>query len=259
MRRTVGLIYGGLAYVVFLVTFLYTIGFLADLPNLKTINSGIVGGFAKALIIDLALLGLFAVQHSVMARHGFKRWWTQIVSKPFERSTYVLAASAAVALLIWQWRPITQPVVWTVDNPVGWWLLTLLFWLSWAMLLLSTFLIDHFSLFGLKQVYYNWRGQPVAAPEFKIPALYKFVRHPIYCSFIAAFWATPRMTVGRLLFALASTGYIIIGAFFEERDLVAQFGDAYRRYQRQVPMLIPHLRFPRRHTARPAENSHVGL
>jgi methanethiol S-methyltransferase len=258
MRRTVGLVYGSVVYLAFLITFFYTIGFLADLPNLKTIDSGADGGLARALIIDLALLGLFAVQHSVMARRGFKRWWIRIVSRPLERSTYVLAASAAVALLIWQWRPMTVGV-WTVQNRAGWWLLTLLFWLSWAMLLLSTFLIDHFSLFGLRQVYCDWRGQPVPDPDFKMPALYKFVRHPIYCSFIAAFWATPRMTAGRLLFALASTGYIFVGAFFEERDLVAQFGDVYRRYQRRVPMLIPHLTFPRRHPARPAENPHVGL
>jgi len=256
MARVIGLVYGGLVYVLFLITFLYTIGFLGGVPNLKTIDSGATSGSARAVMIDLALLGLFAVQHSVMARHTFKRRWTRIVPRPIERSTYVLAATVAVALLIWQWRPITEPV-WTVENPAGWWLLTFLFWLSWVMLLFSTFLIDHFSLFGLRQVYCDLRGHPVPPPVFKMPALYKFVRHPIYCGFIAAFWATPRMTVGHLLFALAATGYIFIGTFFEERDLVAQFGEDYRRYQRQVPMLVPHLTFPRRHAARPARNSRV--
>lgn len=256
MRRALGAAYGGLVYALFLITFLYMIGFLADLPNLKTIDSGAAGGLASAVVIDLALLGLFAAQHSVMARRGFKRWWTRIVPWPIERSTYVLAATAAVALLIWQWRPITA-TVWSVENPVGWWLLTLVFWLSWATLLLSTFLIDHFSLFGVRQVYCNWRGQPVPQPVFKTPVFYRFVRHPIYCGFIGAFWATPRMTVGRLLFALAATGYILIGASLEERDLATQFGDAYRRYQRQVPMLMPRLSLARRRAARAAENSHM--
>jgi methanethiol S-methyltransferase len=248
MRRAMILVYGGVAYLLFLLTFLYTIGFLADLPKLKTVDSGPARGLAVAMIVDLALLGLFAVQHSVMARQGFKRWWTQVVPQPAERSTYVLAASAVVALLIWQWRPINE-TVWTFNNPAGWWLLTAVFWLSWAILLLSTFLIGHFSLFGLQQAYFEWRGQPDPAPTFKTPGFYRFVRHPIYCGFIGAFWATPRMTVGRLLFALAATGYILIGASLEERDLVAQFGDLYRRYQRQVPMLVPRLTLRRRSTA----------
>ena len=163
MRRSIALVYGGLVYFFFLITFLYTIGFLADLPDLKTIGSGGSDGLAMAVIVDLALLSLFAVQHSLMARQGFKRWWTRIISKPIERSTYVLASTAAVALLIWQWRPINEPV-WTVKNLGGWWLLTMVFWVSWAILLFSTFLIDHFSLFGLRQVYCEWRGQPVPAP-----------------------------------------------------------------------------------------------
>jgi methanethiol S-methyltransferase len=256
MRRTIVLVYGVLVYVFFLITFLYTIGFLGDVPGLKTIDSGTTGGLGTALIIDLALLGLFAVQHSVMARQGFKRWWTRMVPWPVERSTYVLAATAAVALLIWQWRPITDPV-WTVENPVGWWLLTALFWLSWATLLISTFLINHFALFGLQQVHSEWSGRPVPKPEFRIPAFYQFVRHPIYFSFIVAFWATPSMTVGHLLFAIAASGYILIGAFLEERDLAAEFGDVYRRYQQRVPMLLPRLAFPRRRPVNPAENLQV--
>ena len=256
MRRTILLAYGGLAYVLFLIVFLYTIGFLADLPMLKTVDSGPAGGLAPAMMVDLALLGLFAVQHSVMARRGFKRWWTQVIPQPAERSTYVLAASAVVALLIWQWRPITEPV-WTVSNPIAWWLLTIGFWFSWAMLLLSTFLIDHFSLFGVRQVYCQWRGQPVPGTAFKAPAFYRFVRHPIYFGFIGAFWATPTMTVGRLLFASAATGYIVIGASLEERDLVAQFGDLYRRYQRQVPMLVPRLSLRRRTAAGSASTTYA--
>lgn len=256
MIRVIGLAYGGLVYVLFLITFLYSIGFLGGVPKLETIDSGATSGSARAAMIDLALLGLFAVQHSIMARQTFKRRWTRIVAWPIERSTDVLAATVALALLIWQWHPITE-AVWTVENPAGWWLLTFLFWLSWVMLLFSTFLVDHFSLFGLRQVYCDLRRQPIPAPVFKMPALYKFVRHPIYCGFIAAFWATPDMTVGHLLFALAATGYIFIGAFFEERDLIAQFGDIYRRYQRQVPMLVPRLTFKRHHAARPAKNSRI--
>ncbi len=256
MRRTIVAAYGGLVYVLFLITFLYTIGFLAGLPGLKTIDSGTAGGLARAVIIDLILLGVFAVQHSAMARQGFKRRWTRIIPGPIERSTYVLASTAAVALLIWQWRPIGARV-WTVENPAGWWALTIVFWASWAVLLLSTFLIDHFSLFGLRQVYCEWRRQPVPEPVFKTPVFYRLVRHPIYCGFIGAFWAVPRMTVGRLLFALAATAYILICASLEERDLVAQFGDLYRRYQRQVPMLVPHPSLARRNAAQVAGDSRI--
>jgi protein-S-isoprenylcysteine O-methyltransferase Ste14 len=156
-----------------------------------------------------------------------------------------LAATAAVALLIWQWRPLSEPI-WTVENPAAWWLLTGAFCLGWVTLLVSTFLINHFELFGLEQAYYAWRGREIPKPKLRTPALYRLVRHPLYFSFLVAFWATPRMTVGHLLFAAGATGYILIGVLFEERDLVAQFGDAYRRYQQRVPMVVPGFTFARR-------------
>jgi len=240
MSRFAGLVFGVVVYAFFLATFLYTIGFVAGVPGLKTIDSGAAGDPWLALGIDVVLLGLFAVQHSVMARRGFKRWWTRIVPAPLERSSFVLAASLAVALLIWQWRPLPEPV-WVVDGRTAAALLTGLAGLGWAMVLIATFLINHFELFGLQQVFENWRGRRFEPPAFRTPALYKLVRHPIYLGFILAFWATPRMSQGHLLFALATTGYILIGIFFEERDLIARFGDEYRRYRRQVPMLLPRL------------------
>jgi protein-S-isoprenylcysteine O-methyltransferase Ste14 len=244
MRKAVGLLYGGLVYLFFFATFLYTIGFIGNVPGLKNIDHGnTTSPLWFAIVVDLLLLGLFALQHSVMARQAFKRRWTKIIAAPLERSTYVLAASAVLVLLIWQWRPIPE-AVWTITNPAGWWLLTVVFWLSWGMLLWSTFLIDHFALFGLRQVYSNWRGQELPAPRFKTPALYQLVRHPIYLSFVLAFWSTPSMTVGRLLFASCATGYVLFGAFLEERDLVAQFGADYQTYQRQIPMLLPRAAFP---------------
>jgi protein-S-isoprenylcysteine O-methyltransferase Ste14 len=188
--------------------------------------------------VDVLLLGLFAVQHSVMARRGFKRWWTTIVPPTVERTTFVLAATLAVALLIWQWRPIPV-VIWAVDGGAARYLLIGLAGLGWAMLLIATFLINHFELFGLQQVYDHWRGRRFEPPAFRTPALYKIVRHPIYLGFLLGFWATPFMTAGHLLFAIATTAYIFIGILFEERDLVAHFGEEYRRYRQRVPMLLP--------------------
>jgi protein-S-isoprenylcysteine O-methyltransferase Ste14 len=233
------MLYGVAVYVFFLATFLYAIGFAGNVFVPKTIDSGPQGPLAAALIVDVLLLGVFAVQHSVMARRSFKRWWTRIVPPAVERSTYVLAATLALALLLWQWRPIPQPVIWRVENAAGAQVLWAVFWLGWAVLLLSTFLINHFELFGLRQVFAPAAGRELPAPEFRTPAFYRYVRHPIYLGFLLGFWAAPLMTAGHLLFAAGATGYILIGIWFEERDLVEQFGEEYRRYRRRVGMLLP--------------------
>jgi methanethiol S-methyltransferase len=245
-------LYGLLAYAFFLATFVYAIGFVGNLPLLpKTIDSGISAPLVETLAVDLALLGLFAVQHSVMARQGFKRWWTRFIPKSVERSTYVLAATLALALLLWLWRPIAEPVLWSVNDPVARFVLQAVFWIGWGVLLISTFLINHFELFGLRQVWANLRGQALPTPVFHTPLFYRYVRHPIYLGFVLAFWATPRMTAGHLLFAAACTGYILIGIWFEERDLIAQFGQRYLAYRQQVGMLLP--KFGTRDSKGPAQ------
>jgi protein-S-isoprenylcysteine O-methyltransferase Ste14 len=238
MGGIAAMLYGAIVYVLFLVTFLYAIAFVGNLPVPKTIDSGMAGPVVPALIIDLLLLGLFAVQHSVMARPAFKHWWTKLVPHAIERTTYVLFASMALLLLYWQWRPLQQPI-WVMTDPVGVLFLQAVFWLGFALVLLSTFLINHFELFGLRQVFARLRGRTLPPPVFKAPLLYKRVRHPIYLGFLLAFWATPSMTAGHLLFAIGTTGYILIGIWLEERDLIALFGDQYRRYREQVSMLVP--------------------
>ena len=249
MMRIVAPLYGVLCYAVFFATFVYAIGFTANLGVPRSIDVGPSAPFGVAVAIDLALLGLFAVQHSVMARQGFKRWWTRLVPKPLERSTYVLAASLALALLLWQWRPLPMPV-WRLDDPTLRGAVLALAALGWATVLGSTFLLSHVELFGLKQTFAAARGQAEPAPRLRTPGLYKLVRHPIYAGFVLAFWSAPDMTAGHLLFALATTGYILIGIAFEERDLIATFGDAYRRYRRDVRMLLPLPRLHARERAR---------
>jgi protein-S-isoprenylcysteine O-methyltransferase Ste14 len=238
MTRIFALLYGVVSYAVFLVTILYAIGFVDGWMVPKDIDGGAAAPLAEALVINIALMSLFAIQHSVMARQSFKRWWTQYIPTPIERSTYVLLASAALLLLFWQWRPLTA-IVWQIDNADIATAMTALSLLGWLIVFTSTYLINHFELFGLQQVIKNMSSSETSAPVFRTPLYYKFVRHPIYLGFVIAFWATPVMTVGHLLFAAVTTAYIFVGIALEERDLIDLFGDDYRRYRERVSMLIP--------------------
>ena len=236
--RFAAFLYGLVAYLVFFAAFLYAVGFTTGLVVPKTIDDGPASSIAEALTINLLLMTQFAVPHSVMARKQFKQWWTQYVPKPVERSTYVLFASLALILLFWQWRPMPE-IVWHVEEPEMAMTVTALSFGGWLMVLSSTFLINHFELFGLHQVTNNLTGLESPAPRFRTPLYYKFVRHPIYLGFVIAFSAAPTMSVGHLLFAAVTTAYIFVGIFLEERDLVEMFGDEYRRYKQRVSMLLP--------------------
>lgn len=240
MRSGLAALYSAIVYLLFLGTFTYAILFVEGLFVPKTIDSGAVGGLWSSLAINAALLGVFAVQHTVMARPKFKAWWTKIIPPEAERSTFVLAATAALALLLWQWRPLPQ-LVWSVDDPLLAGVIMAISWAGWGLLLASTFLISHFHLFGLSQGFSRLLGIKGDDGPFVTPLFYRFIRHPLYAGFIIAFWAAPQMSLGHLFFAIATTGYIFIGIWFEERDLVAVFGDRYRIYRQQVGMLFPKL------------------
>lgn len=238
MRAVLAALYSACVYAFFFVTFVYAIGFVENAVVPKSIDSGAAGDVTASVIVNLALLGLFAVQHSIMARPAFKRAWTKIVPAEAERSTYVLFATAALALLMAFWRPLPA-TVWRIEDSSLAALLIALSYAGWVMVLVSTFLISHFQLFGLSQGFAKLLGRTPGDMPFSTPGFYRFLRHPIYAGFIIAFWSAAEMSVGRLLFATATTGYILIGIWFEERDLVAQFGERYTRYRAQVGMLVP--------------------
>lgn len=239
MRGLLSFFYGLAAYSACLAALLYFIGFSGNLLVPKSVDVGTGAPGLEALGIDLLLLVLFGVQHSVMARRGFKRWWTRVVPPALERSTYVVATCAVLALLFWFWVPIEAPVVWQVEHGVGAALLWGGFGLGWLLVLLSTFLINHFELFGLQQVFARLTQRALPEARFKTPMLYRYVRHPLYVGLLLSFWSVPVMTAGRLLFALGFSAYILIGIGFEERDLLLQFGERYRRYRAEVGMLLP--------------------
>ncbi|GJD66362.1 methanethiol S-methyltransferase [Methylobacterium frigidaeris] len=241
MSHAARVLYALTSYAIFLVSFIYAIGFLGGGFVPKAVDDGPIVAPWLAIVTNIVLLTVFALQHSVMARPRFKAWWTRLVPKPIERSTFVLLASLALLLLFWQWRPLPA-TVWSVSEPVVASLLSGLFWFGWLVVLASTFMISHFDLFGLKQAIRGWRSPVRDEATFTTPFLYKHVRHPIYLGFVIAFWATPMMTVGHLLFAAVATAYIFVGIQLEERDLVAFFGDRYIRYRREVGMLLPRYR-----------------
>lgn len=243
VRRWSAFLYGSFTYLLFLGVFLYALGFVGNFIVPKTINAGEspLATFAPALAINLGLLALFALQHSVMARPTFKRWWTKFVPQSVERSTYVLASNLVLIVLFIFWQPMTT-IVWDVQNTAGRVALWALFAFGWGLVLVTTFLINHFDLFGLRQVWLRWRGKPYRPVGFVQPAVYQFVRHPLYVGWMTAFWAIPTMTLGHMLFAAVCTAYMLVAIQLEERNLVEEHGEKYAAYRRTTPMLIPGLR-----------------
>ena len=246
MQRSLNMLFALVAYAIFLATFLYLIAFVGNIAAVpRTVDIGPAAPVAAALVIDVALIALFGVQHSVMARPGFKAWWTRVVPPPAERSVYVLMASAMLIILFAFWRPI-EGTIWSVTNPIGAAVLWALFALGWGIVLISTFLLNHFELFGLQQAWLHLRGRQAEPPELRQPMLYKWIAHPLYAGFFLAFWATPRMSYGHLLLAAGMSAYMLIAIRYEERDLTGFYGEDYTRYRKDVGMIFP--RFGRRAT-----------
>lgn len=238
MKKILFLVYGLISYVAFFATILYAIGFVGNVVVPKTIDGPASMPFVQALMINASLLLLFALQHSIMARPSFKRWWTRLVPEPVERSTFVLLSSSCLMLLMWKWQPIGG-TIWLVENNTVKTILLVLYLVGWSIVFISTFLINHFDLFGLRQTWLYFSGKPYTQLPFRLPLFYRLVRHPLYLGFLIAFWSTPVMTSAHLLFALLTTGYILTAIQFEERDLVNQFGERYRNYRLWAPMIIP--------------------
>lgn len=252
MKRYLTVGYGAAAYLLFLAVFLYLVAFVGNFWVPRTVDHGVSAPIGQAVLVNMLLLGLFGLQHSVMARPGFKARWTRLVPPSIERSTYVMLSNAVLVLLYWQWR--TMPAaIWDVELPAGRLVLWTLFGLGWVIALASTFMINHFDLFGLRQVYLASRAKPYTDLEFHVRFFYRLVRHPLMLGFIIAFWAAPTMTAGHLLFSIVMTGYILVATRIEERDLVAALGDDYRNYRREVPALLPLGRRPRGGPSRPAD------
>lgn len=239
MKRFSIFLFGVISYAAFFLTFCYAIGFVERVIVPKDINSGSPAPFWQAILVNSLMLSAFVVQHTIMARPAFKRWFTQFVPRSMERSIFVLAASSILAFTFWQWQPLPE-VVWQVNEPLSAFLFTAISWMGWGMVLLSSFLINHFDLFGLRQVWLQMVNKTYTTSTFRLTSLYKFVRHPLMLGFLLAFWSTPVMTQGHLLFAILTTGYILMGIQFEERDLIREHGEAYRRYREAVPMLLPY-------------------
>lgn len=241
MKRILVLLYGVLSYILFFGTFLYAFGFVGNLFVPKSIDGPPQVSLMNAILINAGLLLLFALQHSIMARPAFKKRWTKIIPEPIERSTYVLLSSLCLLLLVWQWQPMGG-IIWTIENPLGKSIMTGLFISGWLIVLLSTFMINHFDLFGLRQTWFYFLGKKYEPLRFRVPFFYKYVRHPLYFGWLVAFWATPVMSAAHLLFALLTTGYILTAIKFEEKDLITHFGIKYTEYKKKVPMILPFFR-----------------